>query len=254
MTRPKETDFFSSQYERGLDWFSEQYLSHYQAEPAVGEASPENMRRRGTAANIADCCPDARLIFILRDPVERIWSHYRLGIYLGHLPPTADFSELIRDKQSEWRQRMVDIGMYKNHLDRYLTYFDEEQIKIFLFKEVVKNTNNAVKKIFDFIGVDSKLEVDTGEAHMRSVKPENEELYRVIYSLWEPFKQHLPNSAMEMLSGLRGKVRGYFFQSTNNRTEKSRMLSSDREYLSGIYANPNEELKSWLGRDLSHWD
>ncbi|MCS4136385.1 hypothetical protein GGP44_003063 [Salinibacter ruber] len=82
MSRPKETCFFFEDYEKGIGWFSNECFSHYDGEAAIGEASAGNMMHREVAPRIKTHCPNARLVFVLRDPVERIWSHYRFDMVL----------------------------------------------------------------------------------------------------------------------------------------------------------------------------
>jgi hypothetical protein len=251
MSRPKETGFFFENYERGLNWFSEQYFSHYEGESEVGEASAGNMLHREVAPRIKKHCPEAKLIFVLRDPVERIWSHYRFDINIGSLPPTADFSELIRDETSDWRETMIELGMYHEQLVHYASHFDDEQMHILLFDNFAENTEHVVRQLFQFIGLDPTVAVGTEEAHNETSHLRNEALYQALYSAWEPVRQRLPNAALEALFGVRSTVRGWFFRSDSTSTPT--MREEDRRYLGELYAEPNAELASWLGRDLSHW-
>jgi hypothetical protein len=251
MSRPKETGFFFENYEKGIDWFSETHFSHYQGEEAIGEASAGNMMHREVAPRIREHCPEARLIFVLRDPVERVWSHYRFDINVGLLPPTTDFSELIRDESSEWREIMIELGMYRDHLANYVEYFDREQMRIFLFRDFIEDTEDVVRRLFDFIGADPEADIDTGETHNETSHLKNAALYRLLYQAWHPLKKALPNQALDALFGIRSSIRGLFFASEEQET--SSMAPADRRYLSDIYMTPNAQLEKWLGRDLSHW-
>ena len=252
MSRPKETGFFFENYEKGIDWFSETHFSYYQGEEAIGEASAGNMMHQEVAPRIRKHCPGARLIFVLRDPVERIRSHYRFDINVGSLPPTADFSGLIRDESSEWRQVMIELGLYRDQLENYAEHFDREQMRIFLFRDFVEDTDRVVRRLFDFIGVDPEADVATGKTHNETSHLTNEGLYRAFYHVWGPIKSALPETAVERLFGLRSAVRGLFFQS-GGEEKKPSMKGADRRYLSEIYKQPNTQLEKWLESDLSHW-
>jgi hypothetical protein len=142
------------------------------------------MMHREVAPRIATHCPGARLVFVLRDPVERLWSHYRFDINVGNLPPTADFSELIRDEESDWRKVMVELGMYHDQLLNYADYFSRDQMRVFLFRTFADDTEYVVHQLFDFIGVDSSSEVDTEERHNESSRPTNARLYQALYRMW----------------------------------------------------------------------
>jgi hypothetical protein len=251
MSQPKETGFFFENYEKGIDWFSETHFSHYQGEKAIGEASAGNMMHREVAPRIREHCPEARLIFVLRDPVERVWSHYRFDINVGSLPPTADFSELIRDESSGWREIMIELGMYRDQLENYAEHFDREQMRVFLFRDFVEATDRVVGRLFEFIGVDPEAEVDTGEAHNETSHLKNAALYQLLYQAWHPLKKFLPARALEAMFGLRSSIRGLFF--TSGHQETPTIATADRRYLSDIYAIPNKQLENWIGCDLSHW-
>lgn len=252
MSRPKETGFFFEDYEKGIDWFSNACFPHYDGQPAVGEASAGNMMHREVAPRISTHCPDARLVFVLRDPVERIWSHYRFDINVGALPPTADFSALIRDESSEWRSVMMELGMYHDQLVNYADHFSRDQMRVFLFETFADKTEHVVSQLFEFINVAPTLGIDTTERHNESAHLTNASLYQALYRMWTPVKTVLPDTAVESLFGVRSAVRGVFFR-TEDEEEKPTMEAADRQYLSEIYERPNARLGEWLGRDLSHW-
>lgn len=251
MSRPKETGFFFENYEKGLDWFSKQYFSHYDGESEIGEASAGNMLHREVAPRLQKTFPDARLVFVLRSPVERIWSHYRFDINVGYLPPTANFSELIRDETSQWRHTMVELGMYHTQLVHYANYFDDEQMKIFLFEDLAVNTDEVVHTLFDFIGVDPAVGVGTSKSHNKTSHLRHPALYRTLYRAWNPLKERLPEATQQTLFGVRSSIREWFFSSDG--TEKPAMPEADREYLEEIYSHPIAKLEEWLGKDLPHW-
>jgi len=250
MSRPKETGFFFENYEKGIDWFANEHFSHYGGERAIGEASAGNMMHRVAAPRIQKHCPEAQLVFVLRDPVDRIWSHYRFDVNVGFLPPTADFSELIRNPDSEWRGVMLELGMYRNQLAHYADYFDRSQMLVFLFRDFVSHTETTVRQLFDFIGVDPSAGVDTAETHNASQHLTNAGFYRKLYRAWQPVKHLLPDSVVGSLFEIRSSIRDLFFHSSD---EKPSMDEEDQKYLRDIYARPNARLQDWLEQDLSHW-
>ncbi len=78
ISRRKETDYFLGrrEYQRGLSWYSSQFNRHA---TALGEASPNYTKRHlwaGVPERIAQTLPEVRLIYVVRDPIERIVSHY----------------------------------------------------------------------------------------------------------------------------------------------------------------------------------
>jgi hypothetical protein len=91
MSQRKETGVFLENYDKGLEWLAENYLTHYDGESVVGEATTGHMQHPPSARRMAEAIPETRLIFILRDPVERIFSHYRFHRQSGRLGRRTTF-------------------------------------------------------------------------------------------------------------------------------------------------------------------
>lgn len=251
MSRPKETGYFFENYEQDLAGFWENHFDHCREATVLGEASAGNMLHEEVAPRLARHFEDAKLIFLLRDPVERLYSHYRFAINVGYLPPTTEFSQIIRDEENEWRQTMVELGMYHKHLVRYANHFSRDQMLVLLFKNYTSETGEIVRQCFEFIGVDPDVEVETEQIHNETANLKHPGLYQAIYQLWKPLKNRLPERGLNALFGIRSAVRGLFFQSGSQ--EKPQLCSEDRAYLSSLYTEPNARLQEWLQSDLSHW-
>lgn len=250
MSSNKEPKFFFKGYEKGIDWLYERFFSHYEGESAIGTASAENINRKKVPRRIKEHVPNARLIFILRDPVERIWSHYHHALNVGYLHPDTSFSSMIREDGNEWVKWQLRIGKYINHLCRYEKYFEKSQMKIVIFRDFARNTEEVVKSLFEFIGVKKRENINTDKEYNKGKSfLGNPQLYRALYRIWSPIKASLPERALSRLFNLRSTVRGFFFRSG----DKPEMASKDRRYLSDVYERPNTRLQKWLGRDLSHW-
>lgn len=127
MARMKETDFFvaAKNYRLGVDWYRSQF-----SDVAVlrGEVSPNYSKAHdfpGVAERIHGHCPDVRLVYLVRDPVERTLSHYAHGWTMGRitLPP----EQLMHAPQY---RGMIDVSCYARQLTEYLRFFRPEQILV----------------------------------------------------------------------------------------------------------------------------
>ena len=74
MSARKETSVFIDS--KGLEWLSENYYQHYAGEPAVGEAFAGTLGDQAVARQVHQALPEVQLIFILRQPVDRLYSHF----------------------------------------------------------------------------------------------------------------------------------------------------------------------------------
>ncbi|MEM9241355.1 MAG: sulfotransferase domain-containing protein [Pseudomonadota bacterium] len=150
MSRDKETDFFVSEknWSRGLGWYSKQFS---RADAVRGEASPNYTKSRdfpGVAERMAQVCPDVKLIYILRDPIDRAQSQFHHGVFMGALSPD------LNDFQSTHEYaHILDGSLYAEQLETYLQYFRKEAILILDFAELVRAPQAVMDKVTAHIGV-----------------------------------------------------------------------------------------------------
>lgn len=151
MSKDKETDFFVAEknWTRGLAWYSSQFSRNRDLKR--GEASPNYTKCRdfgGVAARMAELCPAARLIYVVRDPVERAESQFRHGFIMGKLAPDlAGFAD------SRDYAHIMDASHYARQLDAYLTHFPKDAILVVDFDTLVQQPQVAMDQITAHIGV-----------------------------------------------------------------------------------------------------
>jgi hypothetical protein len=249
MSQRKETGVFLENYDKGLSWLVANYLTHYEGESITGEATTGHMQHPPSARRMAATVPDARLIFILRDPVERIHSHYRFHRQSGRLGPEEDFSTLIRDEDSEWRQIQFENGRYHKHLTRFASHFDRPQIKVLLLDDLKTDAPAVAHELYEFSGVDPSFEPDLSWAHNEGGMPRHEGFYRVLQAWWGPIRRRLGIDVLDATQTLRDWVRDGLTEASTQRT----MDAADRSYLGDLYRAHNRRLADWLDADLSHW-
>lgn len=132
-------------------------------ERAVGEVSPEYLKNPAAAGRIAARIPDAKLIAILRDPVERAYSDYLMYRRDGR-EPEADFMTALRLQESR-RHRSLPTGQYLitgnygDQLARYRDHFGSDQIKVVLHEDLAADRNSVMAEIFAFLDVDPVIEL-----------------------------------------------------------------------------------------------
>ncbi|MEL6648372.1 MAG: sulfotransferase [Pseudomonadota bacterium] len=153
MSRDKETDFFVSEknWSRGLEWYSRQFS---RADAVRGEASPNYSKSRdfpGVPDRIAQVCPDAKLIYILRDPVDRAQSQFNHSVVMGGLSPDID-----NFKSSHEYAHILDASRYAEQLEKFCEHFDSEAILILDFAELVSSPQAVMDKVTAHIGVDPR--------------------------------------------------------------------------------------------------
>jgi Sulfotransferase domain len=149
MSRPKELNFFVAElnWSLGTDW----YASHFRADaPVRGESSPHytNLPRfAGVAERMSSVLPDARLIYMVREPVDRALSNYLHNVAGGY--ETRPVEEALADPDSAYVHR----GLYAMQLEPYLKRFRRERIELVSREELKRDREQTMRRVFRFLGV-----------------------------------------------------------------------------------------------------
>jgi hypothetical protein len=126
---------------------------------AIGEASPSYLWDPDAARLIHQAIPNARIIIILRDPIERAFSNYLMMTKYGaHVNKSSFYDELMRDYERRVKLHgisylYVEFGMYYEQVKRYLDIFGKEQVKVIVFEEFIQHPVQTVNDILAFLGV-----------------------------------------------------------------------------------------------------
>jgi hypothetical protein len=141
----KETRFFDLHFERGLDW----YLSHFPADDGikpVGEVAPTYFVSAEARARIAQTIPNVKLIFMFRNPVQRVVSLYRMKRAYGMIP--WNFEEAL-EKDTE----LISSGMYSTQFAEWRRAFTDEQMLVTIYDDLRSDPQKFLNTITDFIGI-----------------------------------------------------------------------------------------------------
>ena len=128
---------------------------------AVGEASPSYLWEARAAHRIRQAVPGAKIIILLRDPIERAYSHYlmdaREGLQRLRLYEALRQDWNRPDKGWSVSHLYIELGLYAEQVRRYLQVFSPGQVRIVLFDDLMKSAENGkavIADIFEFLGLD----------------------------------------------------------------------------------------------------
>jgi sulfotransferase family protein len=159
MSPLKELDFFNAElnWDRGLDWYRRQFTGAGPEVVAIGEASTLYSRYpeyAGVPDRIAATLPGVRLIYVVRDPIERIRSHYQHRSLIGaEREPMA--TAVTNDP------RYVDCSRYAFQIRQYLRVFPREQLLVVTSERLRSDRQRTIQEIYRFLGVDEHFVPDT---------------------------------------------------------------------------------------------
>jgi hypothetical protein len=155
MATPKEIEFFCKDdiYARGWDWYLSLFADAKNGS-AIGEGSTSYTKSPlfpNVPEKIARHLPDARLIYIVRHPLERIESHWMHRVQHGDVRP---FKKMLREYSN-----LIDTSRYWFQIQRYRKYFGDDQILVLFFEELKKNPEMVLKQCFTFLSVDPSVKI-----------------------------------------------------------------------------------------------
>ena len=139
-------------------------------EQAVGEMSTQYLDFPQSAARIRHYIPSARLIAVLRHPVDRAFSYYVMRLRGGQ-ESVADFSQAIRrekaclEKGIKVKSPYISKVSYYDSLRVFFDTFDKRQMKIMLYDDLYQNPQEFIRNIFGFLNVDDNFLPDLSARH-----------------------------------------------------------------------------------------
>ena len=159
--RPQELHFFDfdENFIRGIDWFAEHFAPAGPAQ-TVGQTSPLYLYDERVPSRLANALPHARLIFLLRDPVARAYSHYWHQVKKGteRLPFMEALAMEEKRLQGGYDARRqysyVDRGRYAQQLARFARLFPRSQMLVLGTEALGARPLETLARCFDFLGVD----------------------------------------------------------------------------------------------------
>jgi hypothetical protein len=225
------------------------------SETAIGEASHSYLYTPGTPERIRNYVPDARLIAVLRDPVERAYSHFSFMVQNGR-EPASDFMQAIEEeeagKRDDWWPtfQYLRVGFYYAQLRRYFDLFEPGQIKIYLQEDLRFDTLGVVQDAFRFLEVDDTYAPNVAKSHNASGIPKNAALEALMGRpnfVKRILRTYLPEEQRALISNKVAKIRA------RNLAKPPRLQRESREALVERYREDILGLQGLIQRDLSAW-
>lgn len=193
---------------------------------------------------------DLKIIAILRNPVERAWSHFMMNKRDGN--ESLDFREAIKKEvvkerlksNRDWGVDYIEVGMYYEQVNAFISEFP--QMRVFLYEELRDDGAQVVKEIFNFVGVDPQF-MPNMETRYNMSGESSSKLFDYFIVKKNPIKHFLKLFfPYEFRSSLK-------FKAFKMILRKKRMPDDIKKDLFERYRNNILKLQSLLKRDLSIW-
>ena len=234
-------------YFKDFKYYSMLFEDIDESKKAVGEMSAVYLASKVSAKNIFDFNPDAKIIVILRNPVERAFSQFLMRLRDGKISETNFLTEVLRDynmSENECKVEYIERGLYFPQLKRFFDLFPKENIKIILFEDFISDTKNVLKDLFLFLNV-SPISVNTDEVKNKGKLPKfplfNRRLKSFRRKMFFLFPDKMPGWVVSL----------YDFLFMNSK--KPVLSKSEREKLLEFFKEDIEKTQKLINRDLSDW-
>lgn len=219
---------------------------------AVGEASVNYLCSETAPARIREHLPNVRLFAVLRNPVERAYSHY-LHLLRSGREEIRDFEKALqveeqrRQRGWEWSWHYTRLGFYHRQLRRYLEFFDRDRLSIYLFDDLLEDEVAVTQSIFRELGVDDGFVPDTSMTHAKTGVPRSDWFQGFLLNPDHPIRRL---SRYLLPEEIRFRILTY---AKNLNLAKPPMSPAVRRRLSDRYADDVRRLADLIDRDLDHW-
>jgi hypothetical protein len=264
MSEVKEPHFFGTDLVRPFSIRNEQeYLSLFsKARNAkrVGEASVGYLLSKRAALEIKKFCPSARIIIMLRNPVDMIYAGHSELVY-GGVEDILDFEAALNAEEDRRRGLRVPVashfpgeaflyreaGRYSDKVKRYLDVFGRESVQIIIFDDFITETSRIYRQTCQFLGVSSQF-----EPRFEIINPNKIVRNRILGNfLNSPALRRLARGFMPFAAR---RVIGRSLLRLNTRYEPRPPMPLElRRRLQAEFAPEVEQLSRLLGRDLTYW-
>ncbi len=167
MVECKEPCFFnedSNYVGKGWTWYNSLYYGS-EEKKMRGEGSNNYSMKEvwpDTANRIFDGVPDAKLIYIVRDPLPRIESFWKQLLANGDSRVTHDFNRSVMENV----EFLVDSTNYFSQLKPYYKKFPESRIKVIFYEDFIRDSAEVMKELFDYLAVDPQYSSLQDAAHV----------------------------------------------------------------------------------------
>lgn len=214
-------------------------------EKYLWEASTSYLWSESAAKEIKEIYPDAKFIIVLRNPIDRAYSHWQMDVRAW----TAENKFLqalrndINNKNKWWwiSHLYKELWLYSEQVKRYLDLFPEKQIMVLLSEDIWWKEEKIMKEIFKFLGIKNIDDLHFG-----------------IENLWWVPKYPLISKVISTLN-LHGFIRDYFPQFLLNFLQKKltkkahKINEQEKDFCRSLYKSDIKRLETIIFRDLKDW-
>lgn len=204
----KEMHYFDVHYDKGLDWYRSQFPLGLGARKHVtGEATPYYLFHPAVPARVASGLPEVRLVALLRNPVDRAYSHYQHTLR-NHMAiasfeealeleervfATPDLGASLYDEEACHRHSYLARGRYVEQIRRWFDAVHRERVLILKSEDFYREPGKQLGAVLDFVGLrrwtpESFSTYNVGDYREKKMEPAT---VRSLRDYYRPYNEQL---------------------------------------------------------------
>ena len=243
----KETHHFSreNEYEKGADFYESRIAEFYSGPGRIGEFCPNYLAVESCPERLYSYNPHAPLIVILRNPIDRAFSHFLFEVRHGQVDIKNGILSYL-DSRHEYLMH----GYYHKCLQRYIEAgFSREKILILFYEEINVDPIAEYKKILSHLGVkDVEFIPDSLTQRVNGTRILRNRLVEHFFDIVDKFLKSPKLILVRRLisrTGIPSRLRAY-----NSKNAKLRLTEAERFSLRDCFYADVADLENWLGRKV----
>jgi len=267
LPKEKETKFFQRNfdYAKGLNYYSSEYFSKVKIEKCIGEIDPEYLYFESVPYRIYETLgDDIKILFLLRNPVDRAYSHYLMSVRRGY--ETCNFLDALekepdrlKDTSNDTRYfsqkshfSYIDRGLYAKQIRRYLKYFKKENMHFILFEqEFFHDKRKTINELLEFLCVNSDVPITVNLHSNPATMPKSSFLTKFVH------KENKVKNILKYLFPNNNFRRGLkkIIDSLNQKKIHKKALEPAirKKIFEKYFKNDVGDLEKIIGKNLEEW-
>jgi len=251
MSKPKELNFFVEElnWDLGLDWYASRFDSRFRVR---GESSPHytnEPRYKGVSERIREHCPDAKLIYMVRDPIKRILSHWVHATGAGYERRPLEAALSAPDTA------YVHRSMYWMQLQPHLEHFERERIAVIAQEELQADRAETMRRAFRFAGVDENFTSEQFDREWEKSSAKQGDKYQVMERLIKlPGLRSLDRNFDRLPESLRWMVEKVVHDPEKPPAPKPELPEQVEDTLRERFRDDVARLHEFAGREFPNWN
>lgn len=246
---------YEGRFEQYLNWYRSCFTGAA-AGQLIGDDATTYMTSARAPRRMAELLPDVKLIFLLRDPVERTYSHYWQDVRTGRATETFENTILFQPGSL-----LIRRSLYKEQIERYREHFNAAQMQFVIFEEFVRDMPKVVADVCAFLGLEFCDELVAEKTHANPSRAPRWLWLRLLQNRW--LRDYRERREFLNVAGAplarRGDRVAVLSQRVLNRLNRPTarrpppMRTETREFLRGLFARENAGLSELIGRDVGEF-